>query len=298
MQANAAEDAAAQQAGGAANATAEQRRQFNATQARLQPWTQTGAASIAKLGDYLGLQMPPSGEAPTRAQFTTTGPAGGYFGPATQSTDYSGARSGGPQWVSTPGATTFDQVGFDKATAAYNAPQAPGPNTGSLLRQFTGESVATDPGYQFGMQQGELGLQRRASASGMRLSPATQKALDRFNQDYAGTKFNEAFNRDLAQKQFTYNTLAGVSDQGRGAANTVGVLGQQTATQIGENTMGAANAGAAGTVGAANAWAGGLNNAGNQFMNYQMLDRYLNNGSGTRAGGTGMYAAAPNDYPI
>lgn len=147
---------------------------------------------------------------------------------------------------------------------------------GSLLRPFTPGDLANEPGYQFGLEQGNLAINRGASAGGLRLSPATIKALEKFNQDYAGTKYGEAFGRNLANKQFTYNSLAGISKQGLGAAGQTGAFGQQAAGQSGLASMAGGEAQAAGTVGMTNAITGGLGQAINAWQYQNMLNKYLN----------------------
>lgn len=154
-----------------------------------------------------------------------------------------------------------------------------GEDFGFLRRPFTGADLEREPGYQFGLQEGEKAIQRRASAMGSRLSPATLKALTRFNQDYAGTKFGEAYSRDRAFKGDQFNQLFGISTAGQNAATQTGYAGMTSAGRAGEATMGAGNAQAAGIVGAGNAITGGLSNAVNVWQQRQLLDRYLSYGN-------------------
>jgi hypothetical protein len=53
-------------------------------------------------------------------------------------------------------------------------------NYGMLTRQFTGENLQSDPGYQFGLNQGTTALQHSAAARGGLYSGATMKALERY----------------------------------------------------------------------------------------------------------------------
>lgn len=59
--------------------------------------------------------------------------------------------------------------------------------------------------------------------------------------------------------------------------------------QMGENMIGAGNARASGYMGQANAIAGGLGQAGNNYMQNQMLNRFLPSQSGGGGGGGGYY---------
>lgn len=164
---------------------------------------------------------------------------------------------------------------------------------GSLMKPYTGASVQTDPGYQFGLNQGENAINRRASAMGSRLSPATMQALSRFNQDYAGTKFNEGFQRDLQTKQNQFGQLFGISTGGQNAATQTGYQGMNAATGAGNATMQAGNAQAAGIMGASNAITGGLQNGINNWQQQQLLDRYL---SGNNYGGGAPYPTGTSNY--
>jgi len=97
------------------------------------------------------------------------------------------------------------------------------------------------------------------------------KAAQRFGQDYAGTKFNEAFSRDNTTKSRVANFLTSVSQMGLNAATQTGMAGIQTANNQAQNTIGAGNAQAAGTVGAANAWGNALGTIGNNLQQNQFL---------------------------
>lgn len=110
-------------------------------------------------------------------------------------------------------------------------------------------SVTQDPGYQFGFQQGQNAYDNSGAARGMRLSGAQAKALTRYGQDYAGTKYNEALGR--------YGQLAGIGQPG---TNTIAGAGQNYSNQFSQNTTGAGNAAAAGYIGGANAISGGISN--------------------------------------
>lgn len=73
------------------------------------------------------------------------------------------------------------------------------------LKQFTGKDLENSPGYQFGLKQGQQALDRTAAARGGALGGGQLKAQTQYAQDYAGTKFNDAFNQDMATKQANLN---------------------------------------------------------------------------------------------
>lgn len=209
-----------------------------------------------------------------------------------------GDTYGMPATAQSGPASDVDYEGLDAAIAKYyeeqnaqNAAAQADPNYGSLLRayrngqefSFTGKDLASDPGYQFGLNQGTQGIERGQAARGNFLSGAAMKELDRFNQDYAGTKFNEGFNRASStwntnrsaydtNRNTIYSFLTGQSTMGQNSAAQVGTNNQQTANAIGNNLMGAGNAQAAGQVASSNALASGINGAVNSYNSTNNLN--------------------------
>jgi hypothetical protein len=193
-------------------------------------------------------------------------------------------QQGGPS-------STVDEEGLNAAIDKYyqeqdalNATAEGDPTYGSLLRpyrngeefSFTGEDLQNDPGYQFGLNQGTQGIERGQAARGNLLSGAAMKELGRFNQDYAGTKFDNAFGRNLTtwntnlgaynqNRNSLYDMLTGVSRTGQNSAAQVGTNNIQSANSIGANMIGAGNAQAAGAVAGANGLVNGINQAANAF---------------------------------
>lgn len=195
-------------------------------------------------------------------------------------------------------ASTVDEEGLNAAIGKYyeeqdaqNRAAESDPNYGSLLRayrngeefSFTGKDLASDPGYQFGLNQGTQGIERGQASRGNFLSGAAMKELGRFNQDYAGTKFNDAYSRNLGtwntnraaydtNRNTIYSFLTGQSTMGQNSAAQVGTNNQQTANAIGNNITAAGNASAAGTVAGSNALVNGLNSAVNGFSSSNNLN--------------------------
>lgn len=151
---------------------------------------------------------------------------------------------------------------------------------GTLLKPFTGADLTSDPGYGFGLQQGELGINRGMAARGSFDSGAALKALLRYNQDYAGTKFNEAFQRDQTQKNQIYNMLSGPNQAGLQAVGTQAQTGANTSSALAGLYTGMGNAQAAGIVGQGNAYGNILPNAYNNYMSNQLLTSLMNGNNG------------------
>lgn len=161
----------------------------------------------------------------------------------------------------------------DAAPAAAVDPEAADPMAGyygdpgdsqygSLLQPFDVEQFYNyaDPGYAFQLQQGQQALQNSAAAGSGALSGAALKDLLKYNQDYAGTAYNDAFNRYQTQQGNIFSRLASLVQLGQNAAAGVGSQGTQLAGQAGQALTTAGGAAGAGYVGAGNALGSGLTN--------------------------------------
>jgi hypothetical protein len=138
----------------------------------------------------------------------------------------------------------------------------------------TQAEVMASPGYQFGLDQGQKQLTAVANARGMRNSGQALAGATQFGNDYATTKYDQAFNRSQAG----LNPLLSVAGLGQTAANVNAQNGFGTAGLIGNNlTNNASYQGAAGIAGANN-WA----NTGNQLAGW-----YANQNRGS-SGGNGV----------
>ncbi len=142
---------------------------------------------------------------------------------------------------------------------------------GQFSKPFTWDP-ASDPGYQFRMDEGQKAIERSRAARGGLYGGATGKALERYGQDYASNEYTNSFNRYMAQRDQQYNELAGISGTGQTATQQVGQQGVQTGAEIGQNIVGAGNARASGYVGGANAISGGVG----QYLGYNNNQQWLN----------------------
>lgn len=260
------QNAADAQSQSSAAGIGEQRRQFDLNRSDLAPYRSAGQSALSALLMRLGLS-PSSGSmtAPDRAAFTTRGTPGGY-------TNTGFGSQGESIWKPTT-PDTFDQAGFDKATADFNASQGASkdPNFGSLLKPFTGADLQNEPGYQFGLTEGEKAINNLAATRGNYFSGGTGKALTRYSQDYAGTKYNDAYNRDAADKTRTANLLSGVAGTGQQAVNTGVAAGTSGSNAIADLMTQGGNAAASGYVGGANA----INNGVGNYVNWTNQGRTL-----------------------
>lgn len=117
-----------------------------------------------------------------------------------------------------------------------------------------------DPGYAFQLQQGTQALENSAAAGSGALSGAALKDLLKYNQDYAGTAYNDAFNRYQTQQGNIFSRLSSLAALGQGAAAGTGAAGVQLAGNAGQAITNAGTAAGAGLVGAGNSVGNGLTN--------------------------------------
>ena len=127
---------------------------------------------------------------------------------------------------------------------------------GSLTKNFTYQDYLAnqDPGYEFMRKQGENSLINRSSTAGSALGGQALKGLINYNQDYAKTGFNDAFNRYQTQQGNIFQRLSYLATLGQNAAANTGMQGTATGANIGANLVGAGNAQAAGIIGGINAY--------------------------------------------
>jgi hypothetical protein len=301
MSADAAGDASELQAQGTRDGIASQERQFQQVRTDQEPYRNFGGAAVNKLSQLLGLGAQYGGQRRSlgdiRAELAKQNPfeaaSGGYSGggggglPTNFSSpaDYEAATYG--KTYGQPNAQTFtdyntnlDQLAqkqYGDEEAAYKAWQAEqglaaqDDDYGSLLRDFTGDDLENDQGYKFGLREGQQGIDRRAASGGNYFSGAALKEAARYGNDYAGTKFNEAWNRDSAGKTQKYNFLS----TGQNAAAQTGNAGMNMANQVTALTTGNANAQGAARIAQGNAWSGGIQNAVDGYRQNELVNKIM-----------------------
>lgn len=282
MGANAAGKAASGQAQATAAATAEQARQFDLARADQLPFLQTGQGANIKLRQLLGIGGV-AGVDETDPRFLAIKQRIIDENDAAHRAAYGmsifDARSG----LQAPGERErFDANVLSGAKqqflAKYGDEGATSPGAGVLLKDFTPGDLTSEPGYQFGLTQGNKAIENAARARGMYMSPSTVKELLRYGQDYAGTKYQDAYNRDLTNRTTKFNILSGASGGGQVAANTLSNAGQNYATNVGNLVTAGANARGAAGIAGANAWNNAFSTIGNTYMQNSYLNRILDAG--------------------
>lgn len=261
IEGSSAEKAADTQVKAADQATAEQRRQFDLTRKDLAPWMQSGSQALERLNAALGLGPKP----PTSAQALAS-----YQSVLKQYQDAQTQKAAPAKLQALHDAVSRAGQVY---RSALNAERGEGISYGTLLKDFSGQDLQSEPGYQFRLDEGIRAINNMAANRGSLDSGETLKALMKFGQDYAGNEYQNAFNRDAANKERKFNMLSGVSGTGQVTATNLGQFGQNTAGQIAENYLGAGNARAAGQVARGAGWANTLNDVGSYYRLQNLLRR-------------------------
>lgn len=123
----------------------------------------------------------------------------------------------------------------------------------------TAQSVMDQPGYAFGLQQGNANIQNNAAAQGGLYSGAVGKALAKYGTDYATSKYQQAFDNMRASQGDAFDRQRSLATGGQAGAAQIGAAGQNYANQTGAYGMANGNNQAEATVGMVNAGLNGLN---------------------------------------
>ena len=284
---NAARDAANTQAGAANNAAnlqsqsttaqlAQQKAMYDQNQANISPYMQTGSGATNTLAYLMGTGPNPNAASGTPAPGTVSG--GGMFGGATIGTPITpgGVPMAGTN--NTPGSTSIGDYG-------------------SLAHQFNTSDLATSlsPSYNFMLDQGNQALSAQQIANGTYGSGQGLKDALAYNQNYASTGYQQAYNNYTNNQNMLYNKLSGMAGLGESAAVGAGNQGAQVGAAMANTAQagtaaannyatGAAAANAAGSVGTANAWSSALSSGANNGLSMA----YLNNMSPSDGGASGV----------
>lgn len=148
-------------------------------------------------------------------------------------------------------------VGGDRGASGYS----------SLGGAINVGDVTKDPGYAFGMQQGQTALGNSFNARGMRDSGAALMAATRYGNDYGTTKYNDAFNRTLQTRNQQLNPLLALAGAGQVGTSQIGQAGAISANNISANQIGAGNAQAANSLAQGNIWGNATNQLAGWYMN-------------------------------
>lgn len=122
-------------------------------------------------------------------------------------------------------------------------------------------TVQLEPGYQFGLQQGQQAIDRKTAAAGGRISGAALKAAAQYGTDYATTGYSTAYARANQARTDRLNRLAALAGVGQTATQSVGAAGANSTNARSALMVAAGENSGAATMAQANIWG----NAGNQL---------------------------------
>jgi hypothetical protein len=197
-----------------------------------------------------------------------------------------------------------------------------GPQTTAPNFSFDSSKIASDPGYQFQLQQGQNALDRKAAAGGGFYSGAGLQAASKFNQGLASTALTDAYNRQKDQFQTNFNTgqvqrqnslaplqsLLGqgqtatqqLNSSGQGLASTQAGLLTGNANALGQIYTNNANAQGAAGIAGANAIGGSINSGISSWQQANLLSKVFgqqpvtNYNAGYNGGGSNGYYDVTN----
>ena len=169
-----------------------------------------------------------------------------------------GTQAGATQAAIDEQARQFNITQANQAPYRAAGVDALGQLQSGLSQTPTAAQVMSDPGYQFGLQQGQLGLDRKAAAAGGRVSGASLKAASQYATDYATTGYNAAYQRG----QDRLNRLAALAGVGQTATQASAASGTNSANQISSLLSSQGNATAASQLAQGNIWGNTLNQLG------------------------------------
>lgn len=120
-------------------------------------------------------------------------------------------------------------------------------------------TIQLDPGYQFGLKQGQQAIDRQTAAAGGRISGAALKAAAQYGTDYATTGYSAAYTRANQARADRLNRLAALAGVGQTATQSVDAAGASKANATSALMTAAGNNAGAATLAQANIWGNATN---------------------------------------
>lgn len=231
-------------------AIGEQQRQYDTAREDQRGYREVGSQALQALSGELGLGGQAGQRAESREEIRSR-----------LAPDFTWAGYGG---------NGVDDAGLDAATeremayqkqAGYGTGVAPTPGA----RPDYAAEALREPGYQFGLQQGQQALDRRIAAMGGRVSGASLKAAARYGTDYGASGYNAAYQRG----QDRLNRLASLAGVGQSATQASSAAGGQRANAISGLLSSQGDANAAAGMAQGNIWRSTGNQLAGYFQNRQ-----------------------------
>lgn len=152
----------------------------------------------------------------------------------------------------------FDLARSDSAPYRAAGGRALGQLETGLNTPTTAADVMADPGYQFGLDQGQQAIDRKSAASGGRISGASLKSAARFATGTAASGYNAAYQRG----QDRLNRLAALANVGQTSTASSAASGANSANAISNMITAQGNAAGAARLAQGNIWGNAVNQIG------------------------------------
>ncbi len=211
---------------------------------------------------------------------------------------YSANKAAGAQQSAADQATNLQRQQYADTVQRNQPFYGAGTDALAMLQQklpglntpYDPSKLTSEPGYQFGLQQGQQALERSLAARGRGVSGAALKAASEFGNNYATGQLNNAFNRDQASKNQQFSQLMQLTGLGQASANNTSAAGQNYANAAGANQIGAGNSAAANNLAQGNIWGNLLNQGASMYGggSGNMMNNAQAKFSNTSLGGSGF----------
>lgn len=155
-------------------------------------------------------------------------------------------------------ARQYDQTRADYAPYRDAGTTALGQLQTEMNGQTSAADVMSDPGYQFGLTQGQQALDRKAAAGGGRVSGAALKSASEYATNYATTGYSAAYQR----RQDRLNRLAALANIGQTSTAGSATAGASSANAISGLVSAQGNASGAAQLAQGNIWGNTANQLG------------------------------------
>ena len=180
----------------------------------------------------------------------------------------------------------YDQTREDYAPYRQAGVKALGQYQTEMNAPVSSAEVMSDPGYQFGLTQGQTALDRKTAAAGGRVSGAALKAAAQYGNDYATTKYDAAY----ARRSDRLNRLAALAGIGQSATSGTASAGSNASNNTSSLISAQGNATAASNMAQGNIWGNAINSVGAAWQ------KQAGSGSGVSSSYAPSGYASSGDY--
>jgi hypothetical protein len=153
----------------------------------------------------------------------------------------------------------LDRLGLSGNTSA--------PGYGTFGKMPTAADVMAEPGYQFGLQQGQENLDRKLNANGRLYGGSALAAAARYGNDYATSKYDNAFNRMQGAERQAFGEFGNLANLGQNSANNTAQAGATYANAFGNNTQLGAQYAGQNSLAQGNIWQNAINQGASAYRN-------------------------------